>query len=167
MKMSVLSKQNLGHSYACSRTNHHVCMEQPQGMVHKGGESHCTLPAAQSISTSLVAAIVAIIIIPWPPPVCITRRRWGLKHPCSPHTLPTFVVHQMQLNQLHQRSLHQAKRKPDLSAKVQNKASHRLQDDCTVKYATAQWCNSPGRRTNLVSKALAFPLDPWPWWACS
>lgn len=40
------------------------------------------MPAMQSISTSLIATIIGIKIVSHPPPICITRRRWGLKHPC-------------------------------------------------------------------------------------
>lgn len=126
MKLSMLSNKILGPTPmpVLEPFITFVCMEQPEGVVHKGGESRCTLPAAQSISTSLVAAIITIIVTPWPPPVCIARRRWGLKHPCSPHTLPMFAVNQMQLHQLHRQSLHHAKCEPDLIAKVQHKASH-------------------------------------------
>ena len=123
MKLSMLSKQNLGPTPmpVLEQFITFVCMEQPEGVVHKGGESHCTLPATESISTSLVAAIIAIIVIPWPPPVCITRRRWGLKHTCSPRTLPMCAVNQMQLHQLHRQSLHHAKTEPTSQRRCKTK----------------------------------------------
>lgn len=168
MLENVYAKQTkLGsYSYACSRTNHHVCMHGAArgGGTQRQGESLYTASCSINIdlacschhshhSHSLAAACLhregEVGAETSLQPAHITSD--CCKPDATSPSAPTII----------------APCKPALTAKVQNKATHRLQSSCTVKHATAQWCNTAGRRANLVSKALAFPLDPWPWWACS
>ena len=51
---------------------------------------------------------------------------------------------------------------PHSNAKVQNKLAKFLK-----KAELSCMCNSAGRSTDPVLRALAFPLDPLPWWAYS